>query len=75
MPATTRSRSRSRSSTPTQPSKRVKLNDDLDTLIRERMTSPLEYQKVYDNELDYRDKLVLAPMVRTGSCMCFCDRG
>jgi tRNA-dihydrouridine synthase 2 len=32
------------------------------------MALPFEFEKKYENEIDYRNKLVLAPMVRTGSC-------
>lgn len=31
------------------------------------MAKPIEVPRIYSYELDYRDKLVLAPMVRTGS--------
>ena len=37
-------------------------------LVEEQMASPVEFRKTYAHELDYRNKLVLAPMVRTGSC-------
>lgn len=46
--------------------KRAKL--DVDTRVADEMRLPIEYEKSYEHELDYRDKLVLAPMVRTGSC-------
>jgi hypothetical protein len=36
-------------------------------LVEEQMTGGVEAVKSYANELDYRNKLVLAPMVRTGS--------
>ncbi|OCF31727.1 tRNA-dihydrouridine synthase 2 [Kwoniella heveanensis BCC8398] len=36
-------------------------------LVEEQMSLPIEYPKSYENELDYKEKLVLAPMVRTGS--------
>lgn len=36
--------------------------------VEREMNSPIEFVKTYDYELDYRNKLVLAPMVRTGSC-------
>ncbi|WWC73693.1 uncharacterized protein I206_107665 [Kwoniella pini CBS 10737] len=36
-------------------------------LIEEQMAMPIEYPKTYENELNYREKLVLAPMVRTGT--------
>ncbi|WVO13899.1 hypothetical protein L204_101523 [Cryptococcus depauperatus] len=36
-------------------------------LIEEQMKLPLEYIKRYEKHLNYREKLVLAPMVRTGS--------
>jgi hypothetical protein len=29
---------------------------------------PLEFEKQYEKEIQYGEKLVLAPMVRTGSC-------
>jgi hypothetical protein len=37
-------------------------------LVEREMALPFEYEKKYTHELDYRNKLVLAPMVRTGSC-------
>lgn len=37
-------------------------------LVEREMSLPVEHVKTYDHELDYRNKLVLAPMVRTGSC-------
>ncbi|KAK8849673.1 hypothetical protein IAR55_005008 [Kwoniella newhampshirensis] len=36
-------------------------------LVEEQMNLPIEHPKKYEQELDYREKLVLAPMVRTGS--------
>lgn len=36
-------------------------------LVEAEMALPIEIVKSYERELDYRDKLVLAPMVRTGS--------
>ena len=39
-----------------------------DELVEENMRTPIEFSKTYSHELDYRNKLVLAPMVRTGSC-------
>ncbi|WVF68294.1 hypothetical protein IAT40_003059 [Kwoniella sp. CBS 6097] len=45
-------------------------SDDLRTeeeIVEEQMALPIEFSKTYENELDYREKLVLAPMVRTGS--------
>ncbi|OWT39473.1 tRNA-dihydrouridine synthase 2 [Cryptococcus neoformans] len=36
-------------------------------LIEEQMRLPIEYVRSYDNEINYKNKLVLAPMVRTGS--------
>ncbi|WWD04601.1 hypothetical protein V865_002672 [Kwoniella europaea PYCC6329] len=36
-------------------------------LVEEQMSLPIEFPKTYENELNYRDKLVLAPMVRTGT--------
>lgn len=32
------------------------------------MNSSIEVSRTYERELDYRNKLVLAPMVRTGAC-------
>lgn len=49
------------------PVKRAKLEDDVDSRVAQEMALPIEYTKAYDVELDYRNKLVLAPMVRTGS--------
>jgi hypothetical protein len=37
-------------------------------MVEREMGLPIEHVKTYENELDYRNKLVLAPMVRTGSC-------
>lgn len=37
-------------------------------LVEREMGLSIEYVKSYERELDYRNKLVLAPMVRTGSC-------
>jgi hypothetical protein len=37
-------------------------------LVEMEMGLPFEYEKKYEHEIDYRNKLVLAPMVRTGSC-------
>jgi hypothetical protein len=37
-------------------------------MVEREMALPFEYEKKYTHELDYRNKLVLAPMVRTGSC-------
>nr|XP_031857703.1 uncharacterized protein CI109_006863 [Kwoniella shandongensis]KAA5524775.1 hypothetical protein CI109_006863 [Kwoniella shandongensis] len=36
-------------------------------LVEEQMSLPIEFPKSYERELEYREKLVLAPMVRTGS--------
>lgn len=36
--------------------------------VAREMGLPIEFEKTYEHELDYRKKLVLAPMVRTGSC-------
>ncbi|EIW71544.1 hypothetical protein TREMEDRAFT_42909 [Tremella mesenterica DSM 1558] len=36
-------------------------------MIEKIMSSPIEHPRTYIHELDYRNKLVLAPMVRTGS--------
>lgn len=40
----------------------------LQALVEEEMAKPIEVLKTYERELDYENKLVLAPMVRTGSC-------
>jgi hypothetical protein len=37
-------------------------------LVEKEMALPIEFDKTYETEIDYRNKLVLAPMVRTGSC-------
>lgn len=37
-------------------------------VVEREMGLPIEFEKKYEHELDYRNKLVLAPMVRTGSC-------
>ena len=36
-------------------------------IVEEEMGLPVEFPRNYAQELDYRNKLVLAPMVRTGS--------
>ncbi|KAK4688288.1 tRNA-dihydrouridine synthase 2, partial [Tremellales sp. Uapishka_1] len=36
-------------------------------IVEREMSLPVEFAKSYAHELDYRNKLVLAPMVRTGS--------
>jgi hypothetical protein len=36
--------------------------------VQEQMSLPIEHVKTYQNEIDYRNKLVLAPMVRSGTC-------
>ncbi len=41
--------------------------DEVDS-IEEQMAIPAEFTRSYAHELDYRNKLVLAPMVRTGTC-------
>ena len=35
--------------------------------VEEIMKQPMEVKKSYEFEIDYRDKLVLAPMVRSGT--------
>jgi len=51
------------------PAKRAKPNpiDPIDP-VESEMALPVEYVKSYDHEIDYRNKLVLAPMVRSGTC-------
>ncbi|KAJ9097185.1 hypothetical protein QFC21_004854 [Naganishia friedmannii] len=39
----------------------------MQALVEEEMEKPIEVMKTYQKELDYENKLVLAPMVRTGS--------
>ena len=67
-----------------RPTKRAKMSDDPScttsaavdmsptdeaALVETIMADPLEYPKAaYYHDLDYRDKLVLAPMVRSGTC-------
>ena len=36
--------------------------------VERLMSLPLEFEKQYEKEIQYGEKLVLAPMVRTGSC-------
>lgn len=55
-----------RSPSPDIPRKRPRIQEEPNSL-QDEMSKPVEYAKVYDNELEYRNKLVLAPMVRTGS--------
>lgn len=38
-----------------------------EALIEEEMSLPIRISRTYTRELEYRDKLVLAPMVRTGT--------
>ncbi|ORX37744.1 hypothetical protein BD324DRAFT_650294 [Kockovaella imperatae] len=40
---------------------------DEEARVKEIMQEPVEVTKSYDFEIDYRDKLVLAPMVRSGT--------
>jgi hypothetical protein len=40
----------------------------MQALVEEEMAKPIEVVKTYEKELEYENKLVLAPMVRTGSC-------
>lgn len=69
---------------PEHPSKRMKVDASAepetgtsgsmeDTVARE-MALPFECTKKYQRELDYGNKLILAPMVRSGTCE-FCCRG
>jgi tRNA-dihydrouridine synthase 2 len=37
-------------------------------LLEREMSLPTEVEKTYKHEIDYRNKLVLAPMVRSGTC-------
>ena len=56
----------SRESSPSdRPAKRSKMSDDP---VQQEMTLPVEHVKSYAHEIDYREKLVLAPMVRSGTC-------
>ncbi|WVQ79186.1 hypothetical protein IAT38_001282 [Cryptococcus sp. DSM 104549] len=41
--------------------------DDEEALVTEQMALPIEFPKQYEQEINYREKLVLAPMVRTGT--------
>ena len=47
------------------PAKRLRPNPDP---VEEQMSLPIEHVKTYEHEIDYRNKLVLAPMVRSGTC-------
>jgi len=66
----------SRSVSPERPAKKAKLDVDVQPsavvdeheLVEREMALPIEFPKTYKNEIDYRNKLVLAPMVRSGSC-------
>ncbi len=42
-------------------------------MVEEQTRLPIEFQRDYEYELDYRNKLVLAPMVRTGSRALSCS--
>lgn len=44
------------------------IGKDVSSSTADEMQLPIEYVKTYEHDLDYRDQLVLAPMVRTGSC-------
>jgi tRNA-dihydrouridine synthase 2 len=67
-----------RSPSPDRPAKKLKLDADADpssepdehALVEGEMALPIEFPKTYKNEIDYRNKLVLAPMVRSGSREC-----
>lgn len=37
-------------------------------MVEEEMGKDIDVSRTYERELDYENKLVLAPMVRTGSC-------
>jgi hypothetical protein len=41
--------------------------ESLKTLVEREMQGPIEVPRTYTKEIDYENKLVLAPMVRTGS--------
>ncbi|KAJ9096642.1 hypothetical protein QFC20_006358 [Naganishia adeliensis] len=71
----------SRSRSPSPSAKRIKLTHQastattaypapdasLEALIEQEMALPIEVRKTYNREIEYENKLVLAPMVRTGS--------
>lgn len=77
-----RTMSLSRSRSPSPSAKRIKLTHQastattaypapdasLEALIEQEMALPIEVRKTYNREIEYENKLVLAPMVRTGSC-------
>jgi hypothetical protein len=44
---------------------------NLDELVEREMKASIEVPRTYAREIDYENKLVLAPMVRTGSSECF----
>jgi tRNA-dihydrouridine synthase 2 len=58
-----------RSPTPEIPRKRPRLEEGTndEDAVESEMQRIIEHPKRYDKEIDYRNKLVLAPMVRTGS--------
>lgn len=59
---------KSRKNEPTPPVEILPDGKDEATLVREQMELPIEHVKKYEHEVEYRNKLVLAPMVRSGSC-------
>jgi hypothetical protein len=70
MPVSTALASHARSPTSDdRPIKRVKLEEVEERCqVEQEMALPIEFVKAYEHELEYRNQLVLAPMVRTGSC-------
>jgi hypothetical protein len=40
----------------------------VEELVEREMNMDVEHKRTYEKEIDYENKLVLAPMVRTGSC-------
>ena len=54
----------SSSSIPTSTSEE---KDTLNELVEREMSGDIEVPRTYTREIDYENKLVLAPMVRTGS--------
>ena len=62
-------RQRSVSTEEDRPGKVPRIDNDIAAVrsVADLMAMPLKRTREYDNELDYRNKLVLAPMVRTGS--------
>ena len=59
--------SSSSSNPPSSATLNLNENETLDQLVELEMRGDIEVPRTYTREIDYENKLVLAPMVRTGS--------